>query len=127
MPSRQSVGSVLNKLIERVNSDMRRIRLLEQESAIYKERLNSAEAELLSQRSLASKSLEDSSARLSQMEDRILSLENSVREIILQLKKSPPSSKIRELEQLIDIFNPLKSNFVTREEVEKILEEKMRE
>jgi predicted nucleic acid-binding Zn-ribbon protein len=128
MPApRRTVGSVLNKLIERVNSNIRRLRILEQESSIYKTRLTSAEQEIMSQRNQVMKSIKDINDKISRQEDRIAAIENTVKEIISQFKKVTTTSKIKELEELIEIYNPIKSQFVTREEVERIIEERLRE
>jgi len=124
---RRTVGTVLNKIIERVNSSIRRLRILEQESSIYKTRLASAEQELISERNQMKKSLDEMGEKLSALEEKSLAMENIIKEIISQLKKSITTTKIKELEQLIDIYNPIKSQFVTREEAERMIEERSKE
>src|SRR3989344_2646688 len=99
-PSRSTVGSVLNKLIERVNSDMRRLRILEQESSLYKTRQASTEEELLSLKNQLANSLQDASQKVAALEERISSVEATVKEVISQMKKATPISKIKELEQM---------------------------
>ena len=127
MPERRTVGAVLNKLIERTNSNIRRLRVLEQESSIIKTRLAGVEGEILSQRRQADKGLKDALAQLTKLEERLASLESTTREIIAQLKKVTTTAKIKELEQMIEIYNPIRSQFVTREEVEGIIEQRLKE
>lgn len=124
---RRTVGAVLNKLIERVNSNIRRLRILEQESSLFKTRLTSLEQEIVSQRNQAKKAAGDTSKKAAVLEERLASMESTLKEIITQLKKVTTTSKIKELEQLIEIYNPIKSQFVTREEVDKIIEERLKE
>ena len=124
---RRTVGSVLNKVIERVNSTIRRLRILEQEMSIYKTRTTSLEEEILTQRTQINKAMKEVDEKISGLEERFAKSESVLREVIEQLKKTTTAAKIKELEELIDIYNPLKSQFTTREEVQKMINEKLRE
>lgn len=127
MPAqRRTVGSVLNKLIERVNSNIRRLRILEQESSLYKTRLTSLEHEITSQKNQASRIVKESNERIAKADDRAAGLESTLKEVVMQLKKTTTSTKIRELEQLIEIYNPITSQFVTKEEVDRIVSDKLK-
>ncbi|MBI4020642.1 MAG: hypothetical protein HY369_00195 [Candidatus Aenigmarchaeota archaeon] len=126
MPERKTVGAVLNKLIERVNSDIRRLRVLEQESSLLKTRLAAAEDEILTHRRQLESALGEANARQAKAEERVAAVESTTKEIIAQLKKVTTTTKIKELEQLIDIYNPIKSQFATREEVREMINERLR-
>jgi len=41
------------------------------------------------------------------------------------LTKTAQKSEIKELESLLDLYNPIKSHFVTKEEVMRLLEEEL--
>lgn len=125
--SRRTVGTVLNKLIERVNSTIRRLRILEQESSIYKTRINAVEEGMLNLRNQMSKSFQEVSGKITKLDERMGVIENTLKEIIAQLKKVTTTTKIKELEQLIEIYNPIKSQFMTREEVDRMIEERLKE
>lgn len=126
-PPRSTVGSVMNKLIERVNSDMRRLRILEQESSLVKTRQSSTEEDVLSLKNQLATSLHEAGEKVAALEERLASVEATLKEVISQLKKTTTISKIKELEQMIDLYNPLKSQFITREEAERLIEERLRE
>ena len=123
---KRTVGSVLNKLIERVNSNIRRLRILEQESSIYKTRMTSIEQEITSQKNHFNKSVKDLDQKITKLEGSIVNMENTVKEIINQMKKVTTTTRIKELEQMIEIYNPIKSQFITREEAERIVDDKLR-
>ena len=123
---KSTVSGVLNKLIERNNSNMRRLRILEQEASINKTMVNSVEEELLSLRNFHSKVLQELGDRLSKTEESLFRIETLVKELSIQVKKSTSPSRIKELEELIEIYNPIKSQFVTREEVSRIIDEKLK-
>ena len=124
---RRTIGAVLNKMIERLNASMRRLRILEQESSIYKTRLTSAEQELLSQRNHMSKSIQEVNDKIALLDESLLTIENTLKEIIEQLKKVTTTTRIKELEEMIEIFNPLKSQFITREEAERLIDQRLKE
>jgi len=50
-------------------------------------------------------------------------MESLIWEVVKSMKRFSLVSDVKKLEQLIDIYSPLKSEFVTREEVERLLEE----
>ena len=128
MPApRRTIGTVLNKMIERVNSNIRRLRILEQESQVYKTRVTSVEEEFLVQKNQAAAATKELQNKLASIEEQIANNDRVIKQVISQMKKTVTTSKIKELEQLMDIYNPIKSKFVTREEVERIFEEKLRE
>lgn len=128
-PPRQkrTVGSVLNKVIQRTNANTRRLRVLEQENMILKARLASIERDSLHQRTQLEKSLKDLENRLGSLDDKSMTTHNTIKEIIKEIKKLATTSKVRELETLIQLYNPLKSQFMTREEAERFIEEKFEE
>jgi len=127
MPAhRRTVSSVLNKLIERVNSNMRRLRVLEQESSVYKTRMNSVEEDLLSQRNETENRKKELVLEKETLEERLTKIENVLKEIVSQLKKVTTTTKIKELEQLIEVYNPIKSQFMTRDEVDQMIDERLK-
>jgi vacuolar-type H+-ATPase subunit I/STV1 len=123
---KKTVGQILNTLIERVNNNMRRLRILEGDRNITKTRLNSLEEAMLTQRKEINKVLVEIKEEVFKQNDRIFKLENTLKEVISQLKKLATTTKIKELEDLIEIYNPIKSQFVTKEEIERIIEEKLK-
>ncbi|MBU0952967.1 MAG: hypothetical protein KKA90_00920 [Nanoarchaeota archaeon] len=123
-PQRRSVGVVLNKLIERVNSLMRRIRVLEQDNNVLRSRLDSVETESFNQSKLARTAVADLEKRLNRYEKQLQETEHVLKEVIAQMKKLATMSQIKELEALMDMYNPLKSEFMTREEVERAIDDR---
>jgi hypothetical protein len=42
------------------------------------------------------------------------------------LEKVAKKNELKELESMISIYNPLRTNFITRDEVERILDERLK-
>jgi len=125
-PAPRSLHAILNEIVERVNSDTQRLRVLEQSSDSITSRMNNTEQMFLQHKREFQKSFLDLTTEISTLSDRLVKTENTVKEVIDHVKKLVTESQLRELENLIEIYNPVKSNFVTKEELEKILQEKSR-
>jgi len=55
--------------------------------------------------------------------NKLDSLENEIEKVKVELRKKADLSEMKELKALIETFNPLKSIFVTREEVKRMINE----
>ncbi len=122
----KQLSTILKELVQQSNSQTRRLRLAEERLGILSGRAEAAEdaQQVVRKRAeVGSGALEE---RLKKIEGRVADLERGVAEVVTEVKKLPTSVQVRELENLIQIFNPVKSQFVTREEIDLILMEKLR-
>lgn len=119
--SRITLGSIINQLVDRTNTDTKRLRILEQRSEVFENRVNSVEQNIITQRKDIYADISEVGSRLTKLNERVIKMENVLKEVVKQLKKTATKSDVKSLEQLIEIYNPLKSKFVTIEEVKKIM------
>jgi vacuolar-type H+-ATPase subunit I/STV1 len=124
MAKPRSVHSVINEIVDRINDNTKRLRTLEQRSQILASRMNSVEKEMLRLNKNTQKLVSGIETRIKEQDNKVFQNETTVKEIIKQIKKLATGAKISELEELLEIYNPLKSQFVTREEVERMINEK---
>ena len=124
---KKTLRTIIRELVERTNTDAGRIRILEQESDIVKSRTDSVEQTMIGQKKATDKALMDLDKRIEKMNKRTVQIESTLKELIKEIKKLATTSKISELETLVDIYNPLKSQFITKEEAERMIERKMGE
>ncbi len=122
---RRTVQSVINDLIGRVNTDTRRLRIIEQELNILKSRMAAIEQNAAEQRKAINASVSELGAKAARAEDKVSRMESLIGEVVKGMKRFAPASEVKKLEQLIEIYSPLKSDFVTREEAERMIEEAM--
>ncbi|MFQ5648008.1 MAG: hypothetical protein ACE5FW_02120 [Candidatus Aenigmatarchaeota archaeon] len=118
-----TIREILSELVERTNSNMRRLRILEQKSDTLTNRLSTLESSILEVKGSIKEKAGGLEKRITEEDERVIRVENAIKDIINQLKRTATTSHIKELEQLMDIYSPLKSKFVTREEVERLIEE----
>ncbi|MBI4176143.1 MAG: hypothetical protein HY518_02985 [Candidatus Aenigmarchaeota archaeon] len=125
MPQVKTVKSVLNELIDRSNDQIMRMRLIEQRGKGLAFRVNALEQDILQEKKKISKALDDFSGRLSSMDSRVGKMETMMKEIVEQMKRFVTQAKLQEIENLLDIYNPVKSQFITKAEVEEMIEERV--
>jgi hypothetical protein len=123
MKKTRTIGTVLREVVERVNDDTQRLRLIEQSNESLLSRMNTLEQVSLQSRRGGQKESEDLGVKIDLLADRLDKAENTMREIIGQMKKLVTESRVKELEGLIQLYNPVKSSFVTREELDSMLKD----
>ena len=119
-----TLHTIINELVDRTNSDSKRLRVIEQRAEVLSSRSNTIDHEMLNINRQAQRLSDTIDIRIKKIEDSIRKNDTMVKEVVKQMKKLATTSKIAELEQLIEIYNPLKSQFVTKEEAQRIVDEK---
>jgi len=122
-----NLEKIAAELINRVNENIRRLRVLENRVKALDNRINSMEQNSLAQSRNLQKSLNERDTKITSLEESLRKTEMTVKEIVKQLKFLATKSSIEELKHLVDIYNPLKSKFVTKEEMENMINEKLAE
>jgi len=125
--SKRTLKTIIRELVDRTNSDTARIRFLEQEFNAIRSRTDSLEQSILNQKRISDKKQAELSSKMEKTNNRMLQVENTLKEMIKEIKKLASTSKIKELETLVDIYSPLKSQFITKEEAERMIERRMDE
>lgn len=116
---------IMVDLINRVNENVQRLRVIEQKMQAADLRINSAEQNVVSYTKNMQKEFLDKNTIITQIDDRIEKIETAYKEILKQLKLVATRANLDELRQLVSIYDPLKSSFVTKEEMERFVEEKL--
>lgn len=73
------------------------------------------------------KDFQGTDGKLKDFENRLVIANNEMGKIGKNMEKMARKSELKELENLIELFNPLKASFITKEEVERLVEEKLKE
>ncbi len=116
-----TLRTIINELVDRTNTDTQRIRVLEQREEGLSFRINAMEQEALNINKTIQKLTINLDSELKKRDRSISEVQITIKEIIKQVKRLATSGKVKELEAMLDLYNPLKSNFMTREEVEQLI------
>lgn len=116
---------IMVDLINRVNENVQRLRIIEQKLQAIDNRINSVEQNMVIYNKNVQKMLSERDSKITALEERLEKVETTYNEILKQLKLVATKANVEELKELISIYDPLKSKFVTREEMERFVEEKL--
>jgi Mg2+ and Co2+ transporter CorA len=111
-------------LINRTNDNIRRLRVIEEEVKAINARVNSMEQNAMNLSRSTQKSLADRDKNISGLEDRVMKMETVTKEMIKQMKGMATKSNVEDVKTMLSIYSPLESKFATKEEVERMIEEK---
>ena len=118
---KRNISTILSEVVNRTNDNTQRLRNIEQRVDSLVTRLHVIEDELLDYKKENDKAIKDVKKQLEIYEKIISEIEKSIKQIVNHVKKLPTQMEMEKIKTLIDIYNPLKSNFVTKEELERIL------
>ncbi len=125
MAKKHTLHSIINELVDRTNTDTQRIRHLESWEKSLDMRLETIEQELLNINNNVKGISSDIESKLAERDKQIAEMQRMVKEIIKHMKGLVPKEKLGELKALVDIYDPLQSAFMTREEVEQLIDNKL--
>lgn len=114
---------LVNQLVDRVNDFNRRIRDLEEKVRNMNARVNTLDDSLLKKTKSLSDDVQDINDDMGEIRDRVANLEVDIKEINREKRKFVTSQEIEEIENYMDLMNPINSSFMTEKEVKQFVEE----
>jgi hypothetical protein len=122
----KDVQAVLNEVVRRANETVRRLRDLEEKDSLIENRLNTAETTILNLTDGKRELDEKFTLKTDEIEKNIMRIDNELLKINKISDKMAKKSEMKELENMISIYNPIKTNFITKEDVELMIEERLK-
>lgn len=120
----RDVEAVLTELVRRANETTRRLRALEERDSNIEIRLGTVQdfvLKITEERKVTNETINE---RLTNIENDIIRINNELLRINKNIEKMAKRTELKELENIMSIYNPMKTNFVTKGEVERMMEEK---
>lgn len=114
----------MNQIVNRVNDFNRRVRDLEEKIRNVTARVNTLDDSLLNKTQNLSKDIQELEDDMDDLRDRIANIEVDIQELNREKKKYVTSQEIDEIENYMDLMNPINSSFMTKREVEDIVSER---
>ncbi|MCX6821230.1 MAG: hypothetical protein NTW30_00480 [Candidatus Aenigmarchaeota archaeon] len=120
----QTLGT---EMASRINTDTRRIRAIEQRLGGIELRIGALEEKIIDEIDHLRKSFEQISVDIKAVTDNLSEIRSEILKINKNLDKTAKKAEVKELETLLDIYNPIKSRFTTKDEVARIIEDRLAE
>ena len=115
---------LLNQIVNRVNDFNRRVRDLEEKIRNLNARVNTLDDSLLNKTNSINDDIQDLRDEISEVRDRVANMEVDIKEIKRERRKYVTSQELEEVENYMDLMNPIKSSFATKKEVKDMVGEK---
>ena len=122
----KDVQAVLNEIVRRSNETVRRLRDLEERDSLIENRVNTMETAILAFSEEKKDINEKIMLKIDEIEKNIIRIDNELLRINKIMEKMAKKTELKELENIISIYNPIRTNFITKEEAERIVEEKLK-
>lgn len=116
-----------SEMSSRVNTDTRRIRALEQRLGGTEQRIGALEEKIIDEIDRLRKSFEQISVDIKAVTENLSEVHSEILNINKNLDKTAKKAEVKELETLLDMYNPIKSRFTTKDEVARMIEDKLAE
>ncbi len=111
----------LNRIINRVNDFNRRVRDLEEKVRNINARVNTIDDTLLEKTGNLSDDIQELEDDIEEVRDRLANMEVDIKELNRDKRKYVTKKDLEEVENYIDLMNPIESSFVTETEVKKLI------
>lgn len=119
------IKDITPEIIKRINEDTRRIRSMEEKMERVENRLRNLEDGALAEMEKLRVILERIENRIADISTRLSNMDNEIIRINKELGKAATKAELKQIETFVDILNPIKARFITRDELERILEERI--
>jgi len=118
-----SPAMMMNELVRRLNENSRRIKYVEQKAEKVESTVTTLEETALLRMNDLKINLERIEQKMTSLAERLNAIETEILHANKEIGKAATKSEVKHLEAYIDLMNPITSKFITREELERVLEE----
>jgi len=113
------------EVIKVISTNTRRIRSVEQRLDGLEMRMGSIEEKIINEIEGIKKDFEEIHMYIKQISKNLSELRAEMLRMDKIINKTAKRTEVKELESLLDLYSPIKSKFATRDEVERLIEEKL--
>ncbi|MBI2542834.1 MAG: hypothetical protein HYW24_01485 [Candidatus Aenigmarchaeota archaeon] len=120
-----NVKALISELVKRINEDARRIRVVEQRMDRLDNSISALQDDTLTQLSDLKVFLDKINNKIITMSEKLVGIESEILRLNKELTKTATKRELKEMETFIDLVNPITSKFATRDEVERMIQDKL--
>ncbi len=121
----QDFSQMISETVKRLNENTRRIRVLEQSFERLEDRISKVEESVLAKLNELKLEFDKICIKMNSILEKIKFLEDETIRINKELEKKANKAELKEFENFIELINPITSKFVTLDQVERIVEERI--
>jgi uncharacterized protein YoxC len=110
--------------VRRINDNTRRIRIIEQRLDVIDSRIKGIEEKIIDEMNVLKVTFDQLRQDVKDLSNEIKTMRGNMLKFEQNLEKAAKKSELKEIESLLELYNPIKSRFVTRDELDRILEKR---
>ncbi len=118
--------ALVNELARRLNDNTRRIRMLEEKIRSIDSRVNGHDQRIMDTTKQVNANALSASNELTEIKDRLANIALDIQNIKTEARKAATVTDMREIQDYIELINPITSKFATKGEVTEIVREELR-
>jgi len=119
-PQENRMQMITQEIVRRTNDHGRRLRTTEDKILTIEDKLNSMEENLIEKTKKINDRFTEMEANVNNMNDQLMRLNNNMEKINKQITNFARKRDIKELERMFELLNPIRQEFITRAEVDKL-------
>ncbi|RLJ03222.1 MAG: hypothetical protein DRP11_01350 [Candidatus Aenigmatarchaeota archaeon] len=120
---RPGLQDIINEIVKRTQENTWRIRAVEERTRVVETKLTSLEKMFLDLGENIEKNFDQISEDKKDLNTKTMKLENEIAKIRRILDKTVKKNELEEIENYIRLINPLNANFVTENDVRRLVKE----
>jgi uncharacterized coiled-coil protein SlyX len=105
---KRSAAPIIPELVGRVNDNTKRLRLLEDRERLLTSRISSMDESFYQKVKELEAAVKGLDARIAAQDEKINTMQNTVKEVVKQLRFLATKSEVRKVEETLKILNPLR-------------------
>lgn len=121
----QDEKTIIAELVKRLNQNASRLHMAEQKIDRVETTIRTLDETALTQMNNLKLDLDRISSKIADVADRLVFIESEVARMNARMEKTATRMEVKQLESFIDIINPITSKFVTKDELERAVEDRL--
>lgn len=113
---KKGAAPIINEIVGRVNDNTKRLRLLEDRERLLTSRISSMDESVFDKIKGLEDSIKDLGSKIAAQDEKTATLQNTLREVVKQLRFLATKTEVKKLEETLKIFDPLGSQSVPTKE-----------
>jgi len=118
--------ALVNELARRLNDNTRRIRTLEEKLISLDSRVNGHDQRIMDTTKQMNSGELEVSNELTEIKDKLANMTLDIQNLKSEIRKAATVNDMREVQDYIELINPITTKFATKSEVAEIVREEMR-
>ena len=118
-------GKLTAELVKRLNEDTRRIRIIEQRIDRLENSIDTLQENALTQLNDLKLALEKINNKIVSVSEKLVSIEGEILRLSKEISKTATKRELKQMETFIDLINPITAKFVTKDEIERMIDYRM--